>query len=61
MENEELALRVTKLRREKEESKQEDISNDKDVETDDGDLKIPALPPVDGILDVLSNEKKCSS
>jgi len=47
---------LTKLRREKEEAKKEEISGNKDVETDDGDLKIPALPPVEGTLDVFSND-----
>ena len=47
MENEELALRMAKLRREKEEAKQLDLSGDDDIEADDGDLKIPAMPPMD--------------
>ena len=39
MENKELALQMTKLRREKEEAKKEDVSGDEDFETDDDGQK----------------------
>jgi hypothetical protein len=56
MENEELALRMTKLRREKEEAKQEDVRGDEDFETDDDGQKITVLPHYDCALDVYDND-----
>jgi len=48
-------LRMLQLRREKEEAKQGDLSGDDDFETDDGDLKIPELPPIDGSPNASTN------
>jgi len=56
MENEELALRMAKLRREKEDTQQSDHSGDADFDADDGELKIPALPPIDYSTEEFSPE-----
>lgn len=56
MENEELAWRMAKLRHEKEYIQQSDHSGDADYNADDGELKIPALPPIDDSTAAFSNE-----
>ena len=61
MENEELALRMMKLRREKEDAKQGDLSGDDNFETDDGDLKMPALTSIDCTPNAFINDSNTAA